>query len=119
MTPVINPWVFYFMEMSTGLDVFCGVFGTICAVVFVVSIILYFCFVNDGDMADEVKVIKQILKTVGWAAGVLLFIGMIVPCQDTIIKMLIAENVTYEGVEVVANTVETVYNDIMELVKSK
>lgn len=42
-----------------------------------------------------------------------------IPTTDTLTKMIIAQNVTYERVEAVGDTVETVYNDIMALFEDK
>jgi hypothetical protein len=46
-------------------------------------------------------------------------VGIITPSSETITKMIIAQNVTYERVEAATDTVETVYNDIMALFEDK
>ena len=42
-----------------------------------------------------------------------------IPNSNTITKMIIAQNVTYERVEVATNTVQEVYEDIMGLFKEE
>ena len=40
---------------------------------------------------------------------------LIVPSQNTLVQMLIAENITYERLEVVGETIEGVYEDILAI----
>lgn len=119
MTPVINPWVFYFMDMVDGLDMFCCTFGIVAFIGAIVATIDYFLVRSDyGVDNKETKNANWLRKLFSWVAGILLIIAMLVPSQDTLTKMVIAQNVTYERVEAVTDTVETVYNDIMELFES-
>ena len=119
MTPIINPLVFYFMDIADGLDLFCGIFGIIAFICAVVTTVIYFSECSDwGADSDEAKSTNAIRKLLSWTAAILLLVVILIPSQNTITKMLIAQNVTYERVETVTDTVETVYNDIMELFES-
>lgn len=119
MTPVINPWVFYFMDSVDGVDTFCEVFGVIAFIGAITATIAYFVECSDwGSDSDEAKSLNLVRKLASWIAAILLVIGTLIPSKDTITKILIAQNVTYERVETVTDTVETVYNDIMELFES-
>lgn len=106
MTPIISPWVFYLMPIVEKINFIAGailIIGGISALIFVIEI---------GPVGDPFP---------KWLKGV--FIGLIfalvvfvfTPSEKTITKMILAQNVTYERVEAVSDTVETVYNDIMEL----
>lgn len=103
MTPVINPWVFYVFELVTTLKVTSLILAS---VTLAVGITMWIC-------NESTKV-----KVCAWLCGVGLLIGVFVPSSNTVAKMVIAQNVTYERVETVTDTVETVYNDIMELFES-
>ena len=111
MTPVISPWVFYLMSVVDGLKDF-----LIAALVggFIYGI---WSLVNLGDSYDDderTKCLKGVKKALcaGVTIGILL---VFTPSSNTITKMLIAQNVTYERVEMATDTVQSVYEDIMGL----
>lgn len=119
MTPVISPWVFYLMSVIDSIDAFMFTMSFICVILVVLFIVLY--FVEADSYADEDD-LKRIAKNIKKSAVVFSLFAMttcLIPSSDTITKMLIAQNVTYERVEVVGDTVETVYNDIMALFEDK
>lgn len=116
MTPVINPWVFYFMSVVEVLKIFgtvAAVFAVSFAVGFWIAAIVNKCDYGSDD-EDYLKY-KSIAKPLTWIATLTLILAIFVPGEKTITKMLIAQNVTYERVDAVTDTVETVYNDIIGL----
>lgn len=117
MTPVISPWVFYFIAVADQLNTWTSLFGSllfIAAVVALIGAASSKCFWKDDD---EYKVRKTIGVKSLKIAALLLAISIITPSETTITKMIVAQNVTYERVDAAVDTVETVYNDIMELFK--
>ena len=42
-------------------------------------------------------------------------LASLIPSEETLTKMIVAQNVTVERVDMVSDTVVTVYNDIMNL----
>lgn len=111
MTPVISPWVFYLMHLADRLQSF--LLGVLIASG--IAAIVSFVFYNDAYTEKDLARYKKYLKTAivaSVASGVVL---SFIPGSTTITKMLIAQNVTYERVEMATDTVETVYNDIMDL----
>jgi hypothetical protein len=64
---------------------------------------------------NTVKVLKRARKVLIPLTVVFLIFGTIIPTESTITKMIVAQNVTYERVEIAADTVQSVYEDIMEL----
>lgn len=107
MTPVINPWVFYAIGISDRIIVISSVIAGI-NVLFLLFYLL-FCFM-ESEYVNKKFTTRLTIVTV--VASVML---VLVPSESTITKMIVAQNVTYERVETVTDTVETVYNDIMEL----
>lgn len=111
MTPVISPWVFYLMHLADRLE-------TLLLVVLIASgiaAIVSFVFYNDAYEEEDLARYKKCLKTAfvaSVASGVVL---SFIPGSATITKMLIAQNVTYERVEMATDTVQSVYEDIMGL----
>ena len=99
MTPVISPWVFYLMEVVDGLLAVSFVTALGC------GMWLFAAWLNDDP--------KRKVPIIGLIVSVLMIV--FAPSGDTITKMLVAQNVTYERVEAAADTVQNVYEDIMEL----
>lgn len=115
MTPVISPWVFYAMSVVGGLEVI-TIAGLVVSGTLIVMITILWVMSLDGCFeAETVGSIKKFLKTAFIAMLISCLLTVFVPSEKTIGKMIVAQNVTYERMEVVANTVETVYNDIMGL----
>ena len=115
MTPIISPWVIYFSSIADQLNAWSGIFGSL---LFIAAVVAFICaavskFAWEDD--DEYEVCKTIGVKSLKIAALLLAIAIITPGETTITKMVVAHNVTYERVEAAADTVETVYNDIMEL----
>jgi hypothetical protein len=100
MTPVINPWVFYAVSVCDALKCVAGIGAGICAVAL-------FMFWLD-DCFDKPKFATPLFC-------VMLAIAILTPPSKTVEKMVLAQNVTYERVEVATDAVKTVYEDITEL----
>lgn len=117
MTPVINPWIFYLMPICDNLGFICAVCGILAGVGAIVACCMYTVLSSDPDFYEEsaIAIAKKFRRVLVPAAIVLVLLGTFIPSESTITKMLIAENVTYERVETATNTVESVYNDIMDL----
>lgn len=114
MTPVISPWVFYLMPVSSKL---LGISIALVCIGVVGMLITLGVYVDDVYYMkeDDKKVYKSIGKKLLCLTLVFLFLVLIIPSGETITKMIVAQNVTYERVEAVSDTVTTVYNDIMDL----
>jgi hypothetical protein len=88
----------------------------ITVIIVICGLVLYSFFAL--FMADYPEDFLDYMKRVkGFIIYMLVAMVMVavIPGSQTITKMMIAQNVTYERVEVVGDTVETVYNDIMAL----
>lgn len=116
MTPVINPWIFYLMPLCDNLAFFSALVGIVALIGYTGVVIGHIVAANDGysdeDSMKQFVAIEKLLKPV---VIVSLLLAFLVPSEKTITKMLIAQNVTYERVEVATNTVQSVYEDIMDL----
>ena len=107
MTPIISPLTFYLMSLVNNLiDFF--------IVVSIVSIAS--CFIYVFICCEEGYIIKKsIVAILGTTFVISVLLYIFIPSENTITKMLIAQNVTYERVEVATDTVQSVYEDIMAL----
>lgn len=111
MEPVINPWVFYLIDGASNLKA---------ALVFGILIgFLLFGYgaisIDDACSREEEKSAKKKMKTGSTICiiGVVLF--LVVPSSETVMKMVIARNVTYDVVDAAKDVVVQVYNDILAL----
>lgn len=114
MTPVISPWLFYGMEVADDLQ-FVGAIIAIMLFFVLVGVGIYLAMEGEYLHEDAFKKWVSNVKKLSFGFITCLVILVFVPSESTIIKMIVAQNVTYERVEVATDTVETVYNDIMAL----
>ena len=116
MTPVISPWVFYLMPLCEEVKLFTSLLGVLgcMASAIVVGVRIYNQTSKWGD-ENVAKTMVSVQKIVIPIAIVGTILGTFIPSESTITKMLIAQNVTHERVEMATDTVESVYEDIMGL----
>lgn len=115
MTPIISPWFFYLLQVVDGLSVSFVIIASAIAIYGAVRWFLIFdSEEGDTDSPYYQKGAKQ-GKRLLIAMIVFWFLSILVPTKTTCLEMLVAQNVTYERVEIVGQTVEDIYNDIINL----
>ena len=112
MTPVINPWVFYWISILDDLDSILKI-----ATILSLIIIIWILFGKEDCEESDLEFLKKTVKYMTITFFVSLFLIIFIPSSETITKMIVAQNVTYERIETTTDTVQTVYEDIMELFK--
>ena len=111
MTPVISPWVFYAMAVVDDFQSLLLGASVIIGLAIVAGLIGYSSSFGDSERTKYLAFLKKLI-----APFVICGVVMsLVPSSTTITKMLIAQNVTYERVEVATDTIQSVYEDIMDL----
>ena len=115
MEPVINPCLFYLIDIAKGIKAV-SLFASFC--VFIPFIYGLGTMVsnkeygnNDKDYLRGKRTFKISLVILIISLGIFIF----VPSSDTILKMVIAKNVTYDAVDAAKDVVVQVYNDILAL----
>ena len=112
MTPIISPWFFYFAEKVEIIHVFAWIL--LFAALIFGTVALYEAYsTSNVEYAEEVK--RNFKKPCIIVGIIMSLIILIVPSQNTLVQMLIAENITYERLEVVGETIEGVYEDILAI----
>lgn len=106
MTPVISPWVFYAMQVFDATGFIFVVLGAGGLVFYLMALVDHY------DKKTEFKGKKKY----GALVALCLVIAILCPTKSTLTKMIVAQNVTYERVEMVGETVQDVYEDIISLV---
>lgn len=112
-TPIISPWFFYIIGLIEPLTLVAA-FGWIGALIF--GALTWYTVVDEDSSEEEYK---NAYNSVGKKCIILSIIfGLLfifIPSQQTCIQMLIANNITYERLEIVGSSVEEIYNDIITI----
>ena len=112
MEPVINPWVFYLIDNAGGLKWGTLIFGVIVGLIF----IMYGAFLLDEACSKKEE--KSATKKIKTGIAILIIgftLFLIMPSSETVMKMVVAKNVTYDAVDAAKDVVVQVYNDILAL----
>ena len=110
MTPIISPWIFYVTYICSNLSFVA--FAVVIIFIFV-GIIAIAC----GFLEDFIEYVKPKTKRILFIVFLIcLVIAIFCPSEGTITKMIVAQNVTYERVEIASETVQDIYEDIISLV---
>lgn len=111
--PIINPWIFYLIELLAYIDSVLNVLIVMIMVTLITLIVAYFLDFYYQD-EDESKLAKKWLKK---AIIGLIIIGLfagIIPSKKTIYQMLTANYVTYENVETASDIIKDSVDYIFE-----
>jgi hypothetical protein len=112
MTPIISPWFFYFAAKVEMIHMFAWILLFATLIIGIITL----CEASNSDNEEDAERAKKIFKKPCIIVCIIMcLILLIVPCRDTLVQMLIAENITYERLEVVGDGIESVYEDIMNL----
>lgn len=117
MTPIINPWLFYLVDVI-------GNFKTACFVLILLIVIGFgaITLIEIGEAAeelelDEVKVIKS-LKKMAIVVVLLMTFNMLLPSKKTCYQMMIASQITDNNIQkaedVIKNSVDYIFEKINE-----
>ena len=112
-TAVISPWFFYFINIVEGLDVAFWVFATMGLIGGgLILAALAFEELYEEDFSSKTA------KKIFISGLIFMFLAILTPSQQTCVQMLIADNITYERLEVAGNTIEGIYQDILDLTET-
>lgn len=112
MDYIINPWWFYFVQVSgTLIDLFCIIGALIFTAGATLWSIEFFC--RDSDK----KLIAR-LKRVCIIGAVIFILGTLIPTEDTLIKMQIAKFGTYSNAEKVLEVIDDKTDALIDAIGS-
>lgn len=115
MTPIINPWLFYLVDVIDNFKSVC--FALLLFVVLGFAATTVIKYGEDEDELDEVKVIKNIKKLVIFAALLVTF-DMFLPSKKTCYQMMIASQITDNNIQkaedVIKDSVDYIFEKINE-----
>lgn len=117
MTPIINPWLFYIVDLLDGLKTLC-----ILAVPVLVIVIGYLTITIDDLGRGEEKEFKSARRTrkiVIFFSIFLLIVIPFIPSKDTCYKMLIASQITDNNVQKAEDVIKRSVDYIFEKINEK
>ena len=114
MTPIINPWLFYLVDVIGNFKSSCFALLLIIVIGFGATVLIEIGEAADELELDTVKVIKT-LKRMAVVGVLLMTLNMLLPSKKTCYQMMIASQVTEENVkkaEDVINSVDYIFEKI-------
>ncbi len=116
MKPVINPWIFYLVKVSEGINNIAGTVlltvGIITTAAFLMCAVLKIEGYSDED--KELKNAKGILKKLVLSFAVLSAVYIFTPSKETYFQMIVSSQVTTENVQNVEDVIKDSVDYIIE-----
>lgn len=106
MTPIISPWTFYLIGLNENLIM--ASFLT----VLTIALIMFGKMLNSHYNGTKFNPKKNMIVVL----VVCILVCLFCPTNSTLMKMIVAQNVTYERVEVDGDTVKDIYGEIISLI---
>ena len=115
MKPIINPWLFYLVDMIGSFQIL--------SILIVLLIIISFAIEilkddEDIDELDKVKVIKTFKKKVIVIALLITF-AIFLPSKDTCYKMMVASQITDTNIQKAEDVIKDSVDYIFEKIDKK
>lgn len=114
MKPIINPWLFYLVDMIGSFQILSILIAMLIIISFAIEIVKYD---EAMDELDKVKVIKTFKKNVIVIALLITF-AIFLPSKKTCYKMMIASQITDNNIQnaedVVKDSVDYIFEKINE-----
>lgn len=117
MKPIINPWLFYIVDVIDNFKSACFILILIIVIAFGAIFLIEIGETADELELDEVKVIKT-LKRMGAVVVLLITFNMLLPSKKTCYQMMIASQVTDNNIQkaedVIKGSVDYIFEKINE-----
>lgn len=109
---IINPWIFYLIDVLNGLKEVSvvAIFMTIVMLICIGIAIAFFksddSFYRSDDNADIIRALIRVSKRLLIVACITTSVFVVTPSEETMYKMLVAQYVTYENVDKATETIK-------------
>lgn len=117
MKPIINPWLFYIVDVIDNFKLACFILILIVVISFGAIFLIEIGEAADESELDEVKVIKTLKKMVVVVVLLMTF-NMLLPSKKTCYQMMIASQVTDNNIQkaedVIKGSVDYIFEKINE-----
>lgn len=117
MKPIINPWLFYIVDVIDNFKSACFILILLIVIAFGAIVLIEIGETADELELDEVKVIKT-LKRMVVVVVLLITFNMLLPSKKTCYQMMIASQVTDNNIQkaedVIKGSVDYIFEKINE-----
>lgn len=117
MTPIINPWMFYLVDVINNFKTACFVLILLIVIGFGAITLIEIGETADELELDEAKVIKT-LKKMAIVVVLLMTFNMLLPSKKTCYQMMIASQITDNNIQkaedVIKDSVDYIFEKINE-----
>lgn len=116
MKPIINPWLFYFVDCLEGLQIVC----ILVVIALTFAIVLLTAIINDfgWDEKEKLKSARRTRKIVIFFSILLLVVIPLIPSRETCYKMMVASQITDTNIQkaedVIKDSVDYIFEKINE-----
>lgn len=108
MEPIINPWIFYVINVVCNLHFITGLLGTLSFGAIIV-LVIYWVFTSDNKWDESAKENKRLAAKWAKRLGVFFIIdtavGVFIPSKETMITMLVSNYVTPDNIQMVQGNI--------------
>lgn len=108
MEPIINPWIFYVINVICNLHFITGLLGTLSFGAIIV-LVIYWVFTSDDKWNESAKENKRLAAKWAKRLGVFFIIdtavGVFIPSKETMITMLVSNYVTPDNIQMVQGNI--------------
>ncbi|PAV39962.1 hypothetical protein CJ260_00555 [Megasphaera sp. ASD88] len=108
MEPIINPWIFYVINVICNLHFITGLLGTLSFGAIIV-LVIYWVFTSDDKWNESAKENKRLAAKWAKRLGVFFIvdtaIGIFIPSKETMITMLVSNYVTPDNIQIVQGNI--------------
>ena len=108
MEPIINPWIFYVINVVCNLHFITGLLGTLSFGAIIV-LVIYWVFTSDDKWNESAKENKRLAAKWAKRLGVFFIvdtaIGVFIPSKETMITMLVSNYVTPDNIQAVQGNI--------------
>ena len=113
--PIISPWIFYF------IDTWGKAYELICMAIPVVLLLMFFATIIGtvdcrGFNVEELPRLTRFLRYGSIIALILVVLVVVLPSQSTVVKMLVAQQVTKQNIHIATETVDKLIDHIIQKV---
>lgn len=112
MTPIINPWLFYLVDVMDNLKFEC-LFIPMLFLLYMLSI----AYTKEEDINEEkiVKIVKKLII----CFGLMFTVESFLPSKKACYQMMIASQVTKENIQKAEDTIKSSVDYIFEKINEK
>ena len=114
MQPIINPWLFYLVDMIDSFQILSILIALLIILSFAIEIVKY----DEADELDKVKVIKTFKKKV-IVIELLITFAIFLPSKKTCYQMITASQITDTNIQKAEDTIKKSVDYIFEKINER